>query len=164
MCLWCNIGSQYCHGHKQSKYFVVLSGEKKNSWGVRMALRIVIPGTLPNLNDYIEAERISKYKAAALKRETENAIGYYINLAKRQQEMPGPPVTMHYTWIEPNRRRDLDNISSFGRKVIQDSLVTAGILPNDGWKHIAGFSDSFEVDAKNPRVEIEIRSLVGAGG
>lgn len=52
--------------------------------------------------------------------------------------------------------RDKDNISSFGRKVIQDGLVRVGVLKNDGWKHIEGFSDRFRVDEKNPRVEVEI--------
>lgn len=66
------------------------------------------------------------------------------------------PVTVTYTWYEKDRRRDLDNISSFGRKVIQDALVKAGVLRNDGWKEIRGFSDRFAVDAENPRIEVEI--------
>lgn len=53
-------------------------------------------------------------------------------------------------------RRDLDNISSFGRKVIQDALVNAAVLKGDGWKHVVGFSDRFEVDKKNPRIEVKI--------
>lgn len=69
------------------------------------------------------------------------------------------PVTMAYTWHEPNRRRDKDNVSGFGRKVIQDALVRAGVLPNDGWANVEGFSDAFRVDKKNPRIEIEIREV-----
>ena len=67
------------------------------------------------------------------------------------------PVFMEYLWVEPNRRRDLDNISSFGRKVIQDALVDTGVLKNDGWKHVVGFSDKFDVDKENPRIEVLIR-------
>ena len=70
------------------------------------------------------------------------------------------PVFMEYRWYERNKRRDLDNISSFGRKVIQDSLVYAHVLKNDGWKEIQGFSDSFFVDDKNPRIEVLIREVV----
>lgn len=66
------------------------------------------------------------------------------------------PVVMHYTWIEKNRRRDHDNVSSFGRKCIQDALVKGGWLAGDGWKHITGFSDRFSVDAAHPRIEVEI--------
>nr|WP_278885619.1 RusA family crossover junction endodeoxyribonuclease [[Ruminococcus] torques] len=66
---------------------------------------------------------------------------------------------MRYKWFEKNRRRDLDNVSSFGRKVIQDALVRAHILQNDGWKEIVGFSDEFFVDAHNPRIEVEIEEV-----
>lgn len=69
------------------------------------------------------------------------------------------PVFMEYLWIEPNRRRDLDNISSFGRKVIQDALVDTGVLKDDGWKYVVGFSDKFEVDKKEPRIEVRIKEV-----
>ena len=69
------------------------------------------------------------------------------------------PVYMTYRWYEPNRKRDLDNISSFGRKVIQDALVESGVLADDGWKHIKGFSDEFYVDPCNPRIEVTITEL-----
>ena len=69
------------------------------------------------------------------------------------------PVFMEYRWYERNKRRDLDNISSFGRKVIQDSLVYAHVLKNDGWKEIQGFSDTFFLDADNPRIEVFIREV-----
>lgn len=36
--------------------------------------KIIIPGTLPGLNDYIDAERSNKYQAAKLKRQTEEMI------------------------------------------------------------------------------------------
>lgn len=66
---------------------------------------------------------------------------------------------MRYKWFEKNRRRDLDNVSSFGRKVIQDALVQAHTIQNDGWKEITGFSDEFFVDARNPRIEVEIEEV-----
>lgn len=66
---------------------------------------------------------------------------------------------MSYTWYEPNKRRDLDNVSSFGRKVIQDALVETRVLENDGWKNIVGFQDNFYIDADNPRVEVVIREV-----
>ncbi len=66
------------------------------------------------------------------------------------------PVRMHYTWYEPNTRRDLDNISSFGRKVIQDALVVSRVIPDDGWNVIKGYSDEFYVDKNNPRIEVLI--------
>ena len=61
--------------------------------------------------------------------------------------------------VEPSRRRDKDNISSFGRKAIQDTLVQCGVLKDDGWKHVVGFSDRFEVDRENPRMEDLIKEI-----
>lgn len=119
-------------------------------------MKLVIPGRLPGLNEYIEAERQHRQKAAAMKRQAEN----YIIISTKKQ-LRGVkferPVVMEYTWIEPNRKRDKDNISSFGRKCIQDALVKNGTLKNDGWNNIESFSDQFDVDAKNPRIEVNIR-------
>lgn len=69
------------------------------------------------------------------------------------------PCRMAYTWYEANRRRDMDNVSAYGRKVIQDALVKAGTLPGDGWAHIAGFTDEFRVDRDDPRIEIEFMEV-----
>lgn len=69
------------------------------------------------------------------------------------------PVYMRYRWYEKDRRRDLDNISSFGRKVIQDALVKARVLKNDGWREIVGFRDDFFIDGNHPRIEVEIEVI-----
>lgn len=117
-------------------------------------MKLVIPFTLPGLNDYIEAERSHRQKGAALKRKCQRDIATVL-----KKQVKGPlrePVVMRYTWVEKDRRRDKDNVSSFGRKIIQDTLVSMNALRNDGWANIAGFSDEFRVDKKRPRVEIEI--------
>lgn len=118
-------------------------------------VKLTIPGTLPNLNDYITAERTNRYKAASMKRQAEQVVTLAAKRHLRGIKFDGP-VTMCYTWYEPNRRRDKDNVSSFGRKVIQDALVRAGVLKNDGWAEIERFEDCFAVDAKHPRIEVEI--------
>lgn len=119
------------------------------------AVKLIIPGILPNLNDYISALDASRHKGNLLKRKTEHII---ILCAKTQLRGVSfkAPVVMRYTWYEPNRMRDKDNVSSFGRKCIQDALVRAGVLKNDGWGEIDSFSDRFFVDKKKPRVEVEI--------
>lgn len=119
-------------------------------------MTVTIPFPLPGLNEYIEAERRNRYKGADLKRKWQKSVA----LALRRQ-LRGPlrePVTMHYTWYERDRRRDKDNISAFGRKVIQDALVRdLHALRNDGWANIEGFSNRFQVDKARPRVELEIK-------
>ena len=66
------------------------------------------------------------------------------------------PVRLQYKFFEPNQKRDLDNVSAMVHKCLQDSLVLAGILNNDGWKNIKGFTDDFDVDKTNPRIEVVI--------
>ena len=119
---------------------------------------LVISGTLPGLNEYIAAERTNRYKAAAMKREAESLVLRAAKQCLRGWKSHGP-VRMEYTWVERNRRRDKDNISAYGRKFIQDALVKGGYLQGDGWAHIDAFSDSFEVDKGNPRIEVRICSL-----
>lgn len=123
-----------------------------------MEYLITIPGKLNNLNDYIAAERTNRYKGANLKSENGNIVSAAVRQCLKGVRID-KPVFMHYTWYEPNKRRDLDNISSFGRKVIQDALVGAGVLKDDGWSHVVGFSDWFKVDRKNPRIEVLIREV-----
>lgn len=119
-----------------------------------MTYKLIIPGSLPGLNEYINAERCHRIKAAKMKKSVENVICYLIRIQLKGVHIK-KPVWISYKWVERNRMRDKDNIA-FARKFAQDSLVKAGTLTGDGWKEISGFSDSFEVDAKNPRVEIEI--------
>lgn len=118
-------------------------------------MKFIIPGPLPGLNEYIEAERTHRQKGAAMKRQAQRTVELCAKTQLRKFRPTGP-VWMKYTWYERNKKRDKDNISSFGRKVIQDGLVKAGVLENDGWKQIEGFSDRFRVDEKRPRVEVEI--------
>lgn len=119
------------------------------------AVTVIIPFPLPGLNEYIEAERSHRQKGAAMKRKWQKAVA-----AALRRQLRGPlqePVIMRYTWYEWDRRRDKDNISAFGRKVIQDAMVRdLRVLKNDGWANIESFSDRFRVDKLHPRIEIEI--------
>lgn len=118
-------------------------------------MKLVIPGTLPGLNQYIAALDKGHYAGAAFKKEAQRTVEWCAKSQLRKFRPTGS-VWMNYTWYEPNRRRDKSNICAFGRKVIEDGLVKVGVLENDGWKHIEGFFDRFRVDEKRPRVEVEI--------
>lgn len=119
---------------------------------------LIIHGRLDNLNDYITACRTNQYKGAHPKAKNEHKVQaeIYEQLGRLRITRP---VRMIYRWYEKDKRRDLDNVSSFGRKVIQDALVYTGVIQNDGWKEITGFSDEFYVDKKNPRIEVEIEEV-----
>ena len=126
--------------------------------GEKRRYTLIINGKLDNLNDYITACRTNQYKGSSVKNYNENKVksAIYEQLGRIRITRP---VYMSYRWYEPNRRRDLDNISSFGRKVIQDALVKTRVLQNDGWKEIVGFRDDFYIDKENPRVEVEIEEV-----
>jgi Endodeoxyribonuclease RusA. len=118
-------------------------------------MTFMIEGRLDNLNDYIRAMNYNRYKGNALKKNNQVICNAYIMQQLRGVRIE-KPVTLHFRWYEPSKSRDLDNISSFGRKVIQDALVECGVLKNDGWSCITGFTDTFHIDKKRPRIEIEI--------
>lgn len=118
-------------------------------------MKLTIYGHLPGLNDYIYAERTNKHIASNMKKKDMEVVMWYAKACLKGWKASGR-VRMHYTWYERNQRRDMDNVSSYGRKVIQDALVEGGYLANDGWKDIAGFTDDFAVDKTNPRIEVEI--------
>lgn len=133
--------------------FVIVAGGILND----MEYLLIIPGRLSSLNQYIDHERANKYKGASLKKKNEKSIGIAIKECLKGIEI-SVPVEMHYLWIVPNKRTDRDNVA-FAKKFVQDALVKCGVLKDDGWDHVVGFSDMFEVDKENPRIEVLIREV-----
>lgn len=124
-----------------------------------MRYKITISGRYPGLNDYIKMLNYSRYAAAEMKQRDENRIIAEVLSQFKRRIRIQKPVHIAYLFYEPNKKRDLDNISGYFHKIFQDALVKAGILANDGWHYITGFSDEFYCDNKNPRIEIEIREV-----
>ena len=60
-----------------------------------------------------------------------------------------------FLWVAKNKRKDPDNIC-FAKKYILDGLVAAGILPTDGWNHVSGFRDEFDISPDNPRTIVTL--------
>lgn len=112
-----------------------------------------IPGRLSGLNEYIAAERTNRYTAAKIKKSEMAHVYHSIGKAPKLR----PPVWIDYCFFEPNRRRDKDNIAGWAHKVIQDALIQHHVIENDGWAHIAGWTDYFFVDRKNPRIEVTVK-------
>lgn len=115
-------------------------------------LKIVIPGTLPGLNEYVRANRANARKGSRMSRDAHMLCK--LGMIK-VRDCRIDKIKIVFRWIEPNRRRDKDNIS-FAKKFILDSLQEAGIIKNDGWDEIISFRDEFYLDRKNPRVEVYI--------
>lgn len=69
------------------------------------------------------------------------------------------PIDIHITWIEPDYRRDPDNVCSGGFKIILDALVNSGIIPNDTRKWVKKVTNEFaEPCKKDPCVVITIET------
>lgn len=124
--------------------------------------KVIIDGRYPSMNQFIEANRIGKgkwNKGNRMKQECQDEISYYIN-AQLHKVHIDKPIYLEYTFYEPNKKRDLDNISGFFHKIFQDALVHCGIIHNDSWHYITGFSDEFLVDSNCPRIEITIKEVI----
>lgn len=117
--------------------------------------KMMIPGRLPGLNEAFGAARRGKYIEAKLRNQYESLIIY---CAKRDlyRWKPKGPVILHYHFFEENKRRDKDNVVGYAMKLIQDSLVKAGVLDGDGWAYIEGFDFKWSMDKKSPRIEVKI--------
>lgn len=124
------------------------------------AAEFFVPGPLPGNNEIIDA----------CKRKVRRGSGLFpAYMVMKQQWMVvviaaarraklntygDSKVSFAFHWLEPDRRRDPDNVSSGGRKIVLDGLVKGGYLKNDGWKNVRGWSDSWDVSAKNPGVRV----------
>lgn len=119
---------------------------------------ITISGRLIGLNEYINAERTNLYKAANMKRQLEQdtIAATYIALDRGTIHKHTNPCELWVTFVEPNHRRDLDNIS-FCIKGIQDALVKCGVFQDDSTKYIQVLHYTIAFDAKNPRVIVTIK-------
>lgn len=115
---------------------------------------LVIDGRLPNLNDYTNANRTSPVVGNKMKQDQEEYIADFIVEQLRGVHFTGKTY-LHFRWIEANRNRDLDNIC-FAKKFILDALVKNEVIETDGWRGVYGFTDEFDVDPFNPRVEVVI--------
>lgn len=89
---------------------------------------MIIPFRLPGLNEVIAKNRNSRYAGASLKKQVDASIAMQIRAAKLE------PVTahciVHIVFDEPNRRRDVDNVES-AKKFVLDALVSAGVIRGD---------------------------------
>ena len=114
----------------------------------------VIQGRLPSLNDYILKNRANRFAGAKIKKDIEELIMWEIK-SQIKGSFGSEKVLVKIHWVEANKKRDLDNICS-AKKFILDSLVKTGILEGDGWRHISGFEESFSVYKEDPRVEVDL--------
>src|SRR3990167_2386362 len=115
---------------------------------------IIIRTPLFDLNTIIalRGQRNHGYAYGRKKKEIQEAIGWELKAQKKPKFKQPQDFIFH--WYCKNKKKDKDNISSGGRKLLFDTMVAINWLKNDGWNEIGDWEDEFYVDAENPRVEI----------
>ena len=110
---------------------------------------------LPSLNEYINLCRRNKYQANKFKTDIEKRIRNYIYCG---QLVPVKKCRIEFHWIEPDKRRDLDNIIS-AKKFILDSLQEAKIIQTDGQRHVCEIRDFVRIDKGVEEVRVIIEEV-----
>lgn len=129
-----------------------------------MELRFTIQGRLAGSNEIKYADRSHWSKGAKLRKADLERCTWSIGMQNIIQHARFTnAVGVNFAWIEPNGKRDLDNIMG-GQKAILDALVLCAIIPNDTRKWVKSLTHTFpDPDAKNPRIEIVIDEIACAG-
>lgn len=115
-------------------------------------MKLVIQGTLPGLNEIIQAAKTSAMTYRDMKETYTNLVAWEVI---RQKIEPFERADFDIVWICPNQKHDKDNIQA-GQKFIFDGLTESRRIKNDGWKQIGKVTHDFQVDKLNPRIEVEI--------
>ena len=117
----------------------------------------VIDQQLPSLNEYVNKCRTHSIKGAQFKEEVEQQIWLYILRAlstKTLKRVNNYPVEINIEWHEKDYKRDVDNIKS-AAKFILDTMVKTKIIKDDGRKYVSQVYD-LVVDDTKTKVVVEI--------
>lgn len=111
-----------------------------------------LPLRLPGINEYQNACRRHPIQGAVMKKKWMQAVMVYLTPVVKLSW----PAQFEIIYTEPNKKRDIDNITGFGSKVILDAFVKAGFLPDDGPSYVNKI-DSSVVYGDTPQVEIFVK-------
>lgn len=118
-----------------------------------------IPGRLPGFNEIITSAKIRKGRGSRYEREKREITFCLCSIIKAEKVSKFRKCRIGFRWVEPDRRRDIDNISA-GKKYILDALVWAGVIADDSWKCVRGFlQEEFVCDQKNPGVWVRLEEI-----
>ena len=113
--------------------------------------RLFIPGPLLSMNDIISLKATKFGRGMDAYAKTKRHWGGLISMLARHARLGAiGPSYFTYLFRERDRRRDPSNFVAGGVKIIEDGLQEAGLLDNDGWNHVLGFTAHWVVDAEQP--------------
>lgn len=121
-----------------------------------MRYKFEILRRLPSLNEYIHKINRNRYTGNKFKQDIQNEIAWEIKAQLHGLKIK-KPVILHITWIEENKRRDVDNVYS-AVKYIQDALVQIKVIQNDSRKYVVDVKHKIEY-AKESKVIVEMEEI-----
>lgn len=110
------------------------------------ALILTFETEIITLNEYIEAERLNKFKAAKIKQALTSKIKL-LTMAQTRQQLTGK-YDLVIDWYRKTNRHDPDNIY-FGIKFLNDGISAAKVIPNDNQTHIRNIHNNLHQHQKN---------------
>jgi hypothetical protein len=114
---------------------------------VHVHAQLFVPGPLPGMNEILAArgsvsgaiegthKRANKY--GELKKKWTREVQTRAMVARLD---PGCIPAAHFTFLhfERDQLRDPDNLCGGAQKILLDALKGAGLMANDGWRHVLG--------------------------
>lgn len=120
-------------------------------------MKFIIEGRLDGLNELIGANRKGWQAGASIKKRNQRKVVEAL-LEQLPNYSTSNPIKLEIKWYEKNARRDVDNVFS-AVKYILDGLVEYGTIPNDNQKYVKGISNELFLDKNDPRIEVEILEI-----
>jgi Holliday junction resolvase RusA-like endonuclease len=120
-----------------------------------MQAKLIIPGRFPGMNEYTAAKNRHWAVGNRMKQENQQ-IAVFCILQQLHNVQFERPVSVWFVFYEPNRRRDEDNVTAFGKKVIFDALKECGVIKDDRKKCVKKQYSDVLYDKANPRIEVII--------
>jgi len=120
-------------------------------------MKLTIPGELTDLNTFLKAVNNNLYAGANIKRQETNRVAQECVACNLEAQLT--PVKLHIAYYMKNTRKDLDNVA-YGKKYLLDGLVLAGVLYDDSYKWVRGWTEEFLVDPASPRVEVTFKKVI----
>lgn len=116
-------------------------------------LMFEVPLRLPGLNEYQAACRKHPLNGAQMKKNAVKSVMTYLTPVRELKW----PVQAEIYYTEPNKRRDIDNVTGFGAKVILDALVRCGFIPDDGPSYINKIDQGVTYEQGNSNILIMLK-------
>lgn len=111
---------------------------------------------LPGMNDIIDAAKHGKGRYqpySEMKNYYQSILNRYFNKLPKFDT-----VAITIDWYEPNKRRDVDNITA-GTKFLMDSLVKCEVIKDDSQKYVKAIHHNIFTDKNNPKIVINIEEV-----